>query len=172
MNLYIGRKGTQPSTFTGEQLQRGKTQWLLSQGVCSNPAYLECRSESQLGNGSGGWLLLQQLGGTLMPDGSENHRAKGRPCSISRADSNHHTINQNPLTTGFPSRGFPGGTSGKEPAWNSGDVRDMDLIPGLGRCPRGGHGNPLQYSCLENPMDRRAWQATDHKVAQSQTKAT
>ena len=54
--------------------------------------------------------------------------------------------------------GFPGGTSGKEPACQCRlDVRDVGLIPGSGRSPRGGHGNPLQYSCLENPMDRGAW---------------
>ena len=47
------------------------------------------------------------------------------------------------------------------------------LIPGLGRAPGGGHGNPLQYSCLENPMDRGAWQATVHRVAESDmTEAT
>ena len=49
-------------------------------------------------------------------------------------------------------QGFPGGFSGKEPN-NSGDIRDVGLIPGLGRFSGGGHGNPLQYSCLENPMD-------------------
>ena len=48
---------------------------------------------------------------------------------------------------------FPGGASGKEPTCHSGDIRDPDLIPELGRSPKGGHGNPLQYSCLENPMD-------------------
>ena len=52
--------------------------------------------------------------------------------------------------------GFPGGTSGKEPPANAEDVRDVDLIPGLGRFPGGGHGDPLQYSCPENPMDRGA----------------
>ena len=52
---------------------------------------------------------------------------------------------------------------------NAGDLRDTGLIPGSGRSPGGGHGNPLQYSCLENPMDRGAWQATVHRVAQSQT---
>ena len=45
----------------------------------------------------------------------------------------------------------PGGTSGKEPAANAGDLRDVGLIPGSGRSLGGGHGNPLQYSCLENP---------------------
>ena len=52
---------------------------------------------------------------------------------------------------------------------NAGDIRDTGSIPGLGRSPRGGHGNPFQYSCLENPMDRGAWWATVHRVAKSQT---
>jgi len=51
----------------------------------------------------------------------------------------------------------------------AGDIRDMGSVPGLGRSPGGGHGNQLQYSCLENPMDRGAWQAMVHKVAKSQT---
>ena len=54
--------------------------------------------------------------------------------------------------------GFPGGSVGKEPDFNAGDARDAGSIPGSGRSPGGGHGNPLQYSCLENPMDRGAWQ--------------
>ena len=45
---------------------------------------------------------------------------------------------------------------------NATDIRDADLIPGLGRCPGRGHGNPFQYSCPENPMDRGAWWATVH----------
>ena len=66
--------------------------------------------------------------------------------------------------------GFPGGTSGKKnvPA-NSGDIRHTGSIPGPGRSPGGGHGNPLQYSYLENPMDGRVWQATVHRIAQSRT---
>ena len=52
---------------------------------------------------------------------------------------------------------------------NTGDLRDPVLIPGLGRFPRGEHDNPFQYSCLESPMDRGAWQATVHWVAKSQT---
>ena len=50
---------------------------------------------------------------------------------------------------------------------NEGDVRDEGSVPGLGRSPGGGHGSPLQYSCLETPMDRRAWWATVHRVAKS-----
>ena len=52
---------------------------------------------------------------------------------------------------------------------NAGDIRDMGSIPGSGRSPGGGHGNPLQYSCLENPMDRGPWWATVHRVSKSQT---
>ena len=49
------------------------------------------------------------------------------------------------------------------------ELRDAGSIPGLGRSPGGENGNPLQYSCLGNPMDREAWQATVHRVAKSQT---
>ena len=54
----------------------------------------------------------------------------------------------------------------KNPPANAGDIRDMGLIPGSGRLPGGGNDNPLQYSCLENPMDRGAWQATVHGVTE------
>ena len=61
--------------------------------------------------------------------------------------------------------GFPGGSVVKKkknlPA-NAGDTGDASLIPGSGRSPGGGNGNSLQHSCLENPMDRRAWQAAIH----------
>ena len=56
---------------------------------------------------------------------------------------------------------FPGGSDGKESACHAGDP---GLIPGLGRSPGEWNGYPLQYSCLENPMDRGAWQATVHGV--------
>ena len=61
--------------------------------------------------------------------------------------------------------GSPGGSDGKESASNAGDP---GLIPGLGRSPEG-NGNPLQYSCLGNPMDRGAWQAAVHGVTESGT---
>ena len=53
---------------------------------------------------------------------------------------------------------------------SAGYIKDPSLIPGSGRSPGGGHGNPLQYSCLGNPMDRGAWWATVHSVAKSQTR--
>jgi len=57
----------------------------------------------------------------------------------------------------------------KNPLADAGDVRDAGSIPGLERSPGGGHGNPLQHSCLENPMDIGAWRATGHRVAESRT---
>ena len=65
--------------------------------------------------------------------------------------------------------GFPGGASSKEPACQCKRHRRRGSIPGSGRSPGGGHGNPLQYSCLEKPMDRGAWWDTIHRVAKSQT---
>ena len=61
---------------------------------------------------------------------------------------------------------FPRGSDGKASAYNMGDPGS---IPGLGRSPGEGNGNPLQYSCLENPMDAGAWLATVHGVAKSRT---
>ena len=57
----------------------------------------------------------------------------------------------------------------KNPPAKTGNPRDTGLIPGLGKSPGVGNGNPLQYSCLENPMDRGAWQATVHGAVKSQT---
>ena len=59
------------------------------------------------------------------------------------------------------------GTSGKEPSSSARDTREEGLIPGLGGSPGGRHDHPLQYSCLENPMDRGIWWARDHRVIQS-----
>ena len=62
---------------------------------------------------------------------------------------------------------FPGGSVVKNPPVNAGDAREVGLIPGLGGSPGGENGNPLQYSCLENLMDRGAWWATVHGLAKS-----
>ena len=65
--------------------------------------------------------------------------------------------------------GSPDGPVGKESACNVGDAGDSGLIPGSGRSPRGGNGNPTQYSSLGNPMDRGAWQAALQRVKESDT---
>ena len=70
------------------------------------------------------------------------------------------------MTHPKPALGFPGGSDGKESACN---LRDPDSIPGSGRSPGEGNGNPFQYSCLENPMDRRVWRATAYGVTESDT---
>ena len=64
---------------------------------------------------------------------------------------------------------FPGGSVVKNLPANARDARDVGSIPGSGRPPGEGNGNPLQYSYLENPMDRGAWRAIVHRVARSQT---
>ena len=68
------------------------------------------------------------------------------------------------------SMGSPGGSGGKNPPAMQETLRDPGSIPGSGRCPGGEHGNPLQCSCLENPMDRGAWQAAVHGVLRSWTR--
>ena len=62
--------------------------------------------------------------------------------------------------------GFPGGSDSKEPVYNAGD---LGSIPGSGRSPGEGNGDPLQYSCLENSMDRGTWRAIVHGITKSQT---
>ena len=69
------------------------------------------------------------------------------------------------MSHNYGSMSFPGGSS-KESACNAGDPGS---VPGLGRSPGEGNGNPLQYSCLENSMNREAWQATVHGVSKSKT---
>ena len=66
--------------------------------------------------------------------------------------------------------GFPDGASGKTLPANAEDVRGLGSVPGSGRLPGGGHGNPLQCSCLENPMDRGAWRAAVRGVAKSRSR--
>ena len=75
-----------------------------------------------------------------------------------------------PFTTSYIQSRASHSTSGKKPTCHAGDRGDAGLIPGSGRPPGGGHGNPLHYSCLENPVDRSAWRATVHRVAKNWTR--
>ena len=89
--------------------------------------------------------------------------AVNEPTIIKHVWDNQENLNNYQL---LDIKGFPGGSDSKESASNAGD---LGLIPGLGRSPGKRNGNPLQYSCLENPMDRGVWQATVHGVTKSQT---
>ena len=64
--------------------------------------------------------------------------------------------------------GFPGGSMVKNPPANAGATGDVGSIAGSGKSPGGGNGNPLQYCCLENPLDRGAWRTTVHSITKSQ----
>ena len=70
----------------------------------------------------------------------------------------------------YSHRGLPGGASGRNLLAGAGDLRDIGSIPGSGRSPEGRHGNSLKYSCLENHMDRGAWQAAVYRVVKSWTR--
>ena len=70
----------------------------------------------------------------------------------------------------YKGEGFPGGTRVKNLCANAGDIKDMGSIPGSGRSPAVGNGNPLQYSCLDNPVDSGAWPVTVYGVAKGQTR--
>ena len=65
--------------------------------------------------------------------------------------------------------GFSGGSVVKNPPANAGDAEDTGSVPGLGRSPGEGNGNPLYYTCLKNPIDRGAWRATLHRVTKNRT---
>ena len=99
------------------------------------------------------------------PDNSASKESicnAGDPSSIPRSGRSSEERDRQPTSV----LGFPGGSGGKESTCNA---RDLGSITGFGRSPGEGKGYSLQYSCLENPMDRGAWQATVHGVAKSWT---
>ena len=106
---------------------------------------------------------LDQSGTGSLGDSLCQWHSKCGPWATSSSGSWELNRTANPQD---PPRGFPGGSDGKETASNEGDP---SLIPRLVISLGEGNGNPLQYSCLENPMDKGAWQATVHGVAKSRT---
>ena len=88
--------------------------------------------------------------------------------SVWRPWTSGHSEGSSMIST-FLALAYPVALVVKNPPASAGDVRDTGLIPGSGRFPGGGHGKPLQYSCLGNSMDRGSWQATVHRVTKSQT---
>ena len=95
--------------------------------------------------------------GTLLAVSSQYARQKGVSWGLFPKATNS-------LHDGSTLRAFLGGAVAKNPTANAGDTGDVSLIPGSGRSPGGGNGNPLQYSCMGYPMDRGAWWATVHRV--------
>ena len=73
------------------------------------------------------------------------------------------------MASGEDELGFPHGSVVKNPPSNTGDSGDLGSIPGSGRSPGGGNGNPLHYSCMENLMGRGAWRATVHRISKGRT---
>ena len=86
--------------------------------------------------------------------------ANKKACSCDQEDIHLHLSVQVQILLGYSHK-----ASGKEPTRQCKDTGDADSIPGSGRTPGGGNGNPLRNSCLENPMDGGAWRATVHRVA-------
>ena len=103
---------------------------------------------------------LPSFSGWVRPVELDFDREKNRPGSAELEESHFYQTYPQPRTSQvvIVVKNLPA---------NAGDIRDAGSIPGLGRSPGGGQGNPFQYSCLKNPMDRGAWQATVHRVAKS-----
>ena len=172
---------------TSEISSRGKLTLLasvLNWGRDSGLAWVRCHTRSihcapqQLGGGRGG-SCNARMGRTIQADISRcDYPTLGysRGQQIMTQALNpacQHLYKSNVIRTQLCS--FTGLASQvapvvKKPPANVGDVRDSGSIPGWGRSPGGGHGNPLQYSCLVNPMDRGAWWATVHGITESQTR--
>ena len=120
----------------------------------------------------GSVLVEHRLGcpaacGIFLDQGSNPGLLQAGSLPLSHQGSPHFFFSKK-LSTIPLGRDFPGGSVVKNPPANAGDVKDTGSIAGSGRYPGIGRGNPLQYSCLENPTDRGAWQAAVHRVAQSQ----
>ena len=118
--------------------------------------------------GTGRPGVLQSMGLQRVRHNWANEQQKRQSCNSGKRNSPLCSV-EGPADTPFVNfirnAGFPGDSVVKNLFAKAGDARDMGLIPESGRSPGGGNGNTLQYSCLENTMDRRAWWATVHGVA-------
>ena len=125
--------------------------------------YCFCKDGSRSGSKWTSWGTFKCMAFQAPPQTNWNSLQKdprwsGEACpTLTRKEEQHWEL-----------LGFPGGARGKEPAGQRRRYKRYGFDPWSGRSPGGGHGNPLQYSCLENPMDRGAWRATVHKVTKSQ----
>ena len=154
------------------QTQRGHSSGIPGQDTSRLSVSREMRKESMSGGHRGDvttnavWYRAWSWGKTKTSreNWGNSHQIWGllrrnRPGSVSWFGQTYHGTGAS--TSGSAVKNLPA---------NARDIRVMGLIPGWGRSPGGGHGNPLQYSCLENPMDRRAWQDTIHRVTKSWTR--
>ena len=119
------------------------------------------------------YLLCVVPGSVLHPQGTSAFKKKGRCLWWWEVDRMQWTSALYPSSflKGLTySLGSPDGSVDKEPTCSAGNTGDASSLLGSGTSPGGGHGSPLQYTCLENPMDRRAWRATDHGISKSQTR--
>ena len=131
-----------------------------------------CASGSHADRPRCGLQNLQRQGTCLDPSGGD--AASGGGGCGDGGRGNPDTDLEIPRREGISrrsafTRGFPRGSAVENPPANAADTGVTGLTPGLGRSPGGGHGNPLQDSCLENPMDRGAWWARVHGVTKSRT---
>ena len=112
------------------------------------------------------WRDFISLGSKITVDGDCSHEIKRHLLLGRKVMTTLDSIFKSRDITLTSLNEFPGGSDGKASVYNAGD---LGSIPGLGRSLGEGNGNPLQYPCLENPMDREAWSATVHGVAKSRT---
>ena len=101
---------------------------------------------------------------------SQKPQQEAKALNVVEVHRRHLTCSKNYVITYGSKGASPVTLVVKNPPANAGDTRDVGLMPGLGRSPAGGPGNPLRYSCLENPMDRGAWWAGVHGVAKSRAR--
>ena len=158
---FIRRDPDAGKDWRQEKDERGWDGWMASP---TQWTWVWTSSRSWWRTGKPG--MLQSMGSQSQTQlrTEQQHCAKGPPWQLSGFCTLRRFRLQTPVFLGFL-----GGSDGKESTGHSGD---LGLIPGLGRSPGEGNGNSFRYSCLENPMDRGAWQATIHGVAKSQTAHT
>ena len=158
-----------------------KWSFILWDFMIYNGTALQCSCLESLMEGGAWWVAVHEVAKsqTRLSDFTLTFHFR----ALEKEMATHSSV----LAWRIPGKGKPGGllsmgshrvghdwsdlaaTAATYIAWNAGDAGDMGLIPGSGRSPGGGPGNPLQHSCLENPMDRGSWWATVHRVAQSWT---
>ena len=113
-------------------------------------------------------LYLHTWPGEMGRSGAATQAARPDPKPLGHPSQGNSVLGTQGISHLLVTGGFPGGAGGKEPAGQCRRHERCGFDLWVGKTPGGGHGNPLQYSCLENPMDRGAWRTADHRVTKSQ----